>query len=132
MRLARAAVADQNHRLGLVDVLPLGQLPHQARWNLRGLGKIELVESLHPGQVGLPQPPFHGSSFPFFHLGRQKCFEVTDVGLVPLDGLVRQPQELRTHGRKAQRFAVLPDRTLQKGCSLFAHCSTSSPTSNWS
>ena len=130
MRLARAALADQHHRLGPRDVAAFGQFANLRRWYLRRSRELKLLQRLHPWQLGLMQPVGDGVPIALFALHRQQRFQVTDVAAIFFHRLFRQLHEVRAHHRHLHRLAILPHRSVLQRLCLLVHGRTAS--SNWS
>ena len=70
MRLARAALADQHHWFGSRDVSAFGQFANLRRRNLWRPRELELLQRLHPRQLGLVQSVRDGVPVALFTLHR--------------------------------------------------------------
>jgi len=82
MRLARAALPDQRHRLGPRDVTSFGQFADFRRRNLRRPSELELFQRFHPWQLGIVQPVRNRVPVAFLTLHGQQRFQVADVAVV--------------------------------------------------
>ena len=130
MRLARAALADQHHRLGPRDVSAFGQFANFRRRNLRRSRELELLQRFHPRQLGIVQPVRDGVPVALFALHRQQRFQVTDVAAIFFHRLFGQRHKVRADHRHLHRLAILPHRSVFQSLRLLVHGRTA--PSNWS
>ena len=80
MRLARAAVAEQDDRLAGADPVARREGREGTRRDRRRGGKIELGQALEPREAGLGDAPFPPPALPVVDLRRQELGEVRPVG----------------------------------------------------
>jgi hypothetical protein len=71
MRLAGAAITDQNDRLSAFDIATLRQFVDLGGLDLRSLAEVELIERLHARQMSILDPPCNGVALAFFQLSCQ-------------------------------------------------------------
>ena len=127
MRLARAALADQHHRLGSCNVSAFGKFANLRRWYLRRPREVEFLQRLHPRQLGIVQPVRDGVPVALFTLHRQQRFQITDVAAIFFHRLFRQTHKVRAHHRHLHGLAILPHRCVLQSLRLLAHGVTASP-----
>src|SRR6516165_247763 len=108
MRLARAALADEHHRLTSTDVSTIGQLAHPRRRYPRRLPEVELFQRLHPRQLRIANPVLNRMPVPLFALHRQQCFQVVNMAVILLHRLFGQREKVGRDYRHADGFAILP------------------------
>ena len=106
--LSRPGLADQQNRLCLGHVIALGQRA-QLRGRDAGTVEFERIQCLHPRQSCLVKQPSNGPALTLFHLSRQQCFKIADMGLSLSGGGPGQPGKLTADRRHPERLAVLAD-----------------------
>src|ERR1700691_3128324 len=108
MTLTCAAFADEHHRFASRDVPAFSQLPNPGRRNLRRLREIKFLHGFHPRQLRIANPVADGVPVPLLALQRQQRFQVSNMTVILLGGLLRHGYEVGSHRRHPHRFAILP------------------------
>ncbi len=62
--------------------------------------------------MGLPNPPRYRIAFSLFYFGLQQYFQIAEMTLLFLYGLLRHLRKLSTQGRQLQSLGILPNRRL--------------------
>lgn len=84
MRLAGAAVADEDDGFSRLEITAFRQLVHQLRLDMRRRTKVKLIERLEPWQTRFFEVPLDGVAFAFINFGTQLLRQIANVGLIAL------------------------------------------------
>jgi len=126
MRLARAAIAHQQHVLVVIDEFSRGQPPHQ-RFIHRWLGgKIKTIQGFEDRESGVLDPPLGGPllSVSDFQFGQPQ--QVVGIIHVLFGAVLGLRAILFEHGRQ---FQLLEMMFQQNTRGVVAH--NTPPVSNW-
>lgn len=117
-----SALAQQDDRLGALDVAAGGKLANAGGGDLRALVEVELVEGLDARQARLLESPLDGAALALLDLGGEQRLQVTQVAVLLANHLLSQLGELRAQDRQTQQLAVFENGGLVEGGNRGLHC----------
>ena len=125
-------VADEDHRLAVIDPGALGERGDRGLRDLRVVGEAEVLEPFDLREAGVDQPAPLAAFGAFGHLGLQQRAEVGDRGLLLAGRLGGQCAEAAADGRELQLDRVRLDQRLQRRGLRVACGGHRAPPSSWS
>ena len=133
MRLAGAAVADEDHALAVVDPGALGERGDRGLRDRRVVGEDEVLQAFDLREARVDQAPAFAALGAFGHLGLQQRAEVGDRGLLLARRFVGEGAEAAADGRELELDRVRLDQRFQgRGLRVACRGGHRVPPSSWS
>src|SRR5882724_9688092 len=104
-----------------LDIAAFSQLANSRRLNLRCLREVKLLQCFQSRQLRIANPVFDRVPVAFFAFHCQQGLQVAYMAVVLFDCLLSQRHEVRSHGRHANRLAVLPDTGMLQSLRWLTH-----------
>src|ERR1039458_702585 len=131
MGLPRAAVAEEDHRLAVVDPGALRQRGDRGLGDLRVLLEAEVLQALHQGKTRVDQPSAFAAFSSLTDLGLQQRREIGGRGLLVACRLLGERAEASPDGWELQLERVRVDQGLHRlDLRRGAHCAPPAATSS--
>ena len=132
VRLAGAAVADQDDAVAVIDPGALGERGDRGLRDLRVISEPEVLQPFDLREPRVDQPALLAALGAFGHLGLQQRGEVGDRGLLLADGFLGQRAEAAADGRELELDGVRVDQRLQRGGAGVLRGGHRAPPISWS